>query len=344
MNHLSNPRYIWLLACLLCVPCLAQAPDTHHRLFLKDGSYQIVTKYEVKGDRVRYFSSERDEWEELPNSIVDWPATEQYEKDQSAAAAAPEAVQFDKEIDADREAAAAKLPSVAPGLHLPDEPGVFLFDNFQGEPQLVELKQTAGDVNQDKKANIFRSAIPGAGVKQTIEIEGAHAPVQSHVDVPSIYMNVDQAIPEADQPGLVPDSTRPGSKQQPAQPQQPEQPQQPLVPFDRYRIVRAEVKGNKRIVGDVKRQVTGKISEEQHTVRTTITGITGGWLKLTPTETLAPGEYAVIEVVDKQMNLYVWDFGVNPKAPANANPYKPEKSEPKPDAKPESKPDTKPTP
>ena len=53
------------------------------------------------------------------------------------------------------------------------------------------------------------------------------------------------------------------------------------------------MKGNKRIVGDVKRQVTGKISQEQHFVKTTITRVSGGWLKLTPTEPLPPGEYAL---------------------------------------------------
>ncbi len=314
-----------VLILLLVFPVVSPAQDLARRLILKDGSYQLVTKYEVKGNRVRYLSAERNEWEELPESLVDWPATEKYEKDRAAGASVPEAAQLDKELEQDRDREEAQLPQVAPGLRLPEDSGVFLLDSFQGEPQIVEIQQTAGDVNRNTKANIFRGAInPVAGLKQVIELEGTHAPVQSHVDVPSLYINVD-AAPDHPDPAAAKGSTRaaPG-------PQQPQQPQQAIVPFDRFRIVRTEVKGGKRILGDVKRQVTGKIIQEQHLVKTTITRVSGGWLKLTPTESLPPGEYVLVEMMSQEgapgkegMNLYVWDFGVNPKASANPNPWRP---------------------
>src|SRR5579864_2117899 len=322
----SRPRpasvLVSVLGLLLTLPATAQ--DLARRLILKDGSYQLVTKYEVKGNRVRYLSAERNEWEELPESLVDWPATEKYEKDRAAGASVPEAVQLDKEIELEREREETLLPQVAPGLRLPEDSGVFLLDSFHGEPQILEIQQTAGDLNRNTKTNIFRGAInPVASLKQTIELDGAHATVQSHVDVPSLYINVDAA---PDQPATPKEPTGPAAASQKSQ--------QPTLPGDRFHIVRTEVKGSKRIVGDVKRQVTGKISQEQHLVKTTATRVSGGWLKLTPTESLAPGEYALVEMMqegDKQgMNLYVWDFGVNPKAPANHNPWKPIAPEPKP--------------
>lgn len=315
------------LALVLAVSIQLSAQDQVRRLILKDGSYQLVTKYEVKGDRVHYYSSEREEWEELPNALVDWPATEKWQKDRAAMASSPEAVALDKELAHEEELADTKLPEVAPGLRLPEPEGVFLLDNFQGEAQINELQQTAGDIDRNAKGNIFRGAInPVAGLKQVIELDGDHAKIQAHVDVPAIYINVNDAPDFINQVGTKSDSTgSTHSAQQPQQREQAQQPQQAALPFDRFRIVRTEIKGKKRILGDIKRQVTGKITQDEHLVKTTITQVNGGWLKVTPTETLAPGEYALVEMVgEKGMNLDVWDFGVNPKAPANANPWKPE--------------------
>jgi hypothetical protein len=311
----------------------SHAQELARRLILKDGSYQTVTKYEVKGDRVRYLSAERNEWEELPSSLVDWPATEKYEKDR-ATSAIPEASAIDKETDAEREAEQSRLPQVAPGLRLPEDSGVFLLDTFQGQPQLVELQQAEGDINRDTKGNILRGALnPVASAKQTIELDGEHAAIRAHAGVPSIYINVEDESPEPpkgetesaklNQPSL----DAPRAEQDPAQQkrEQPQQREQAIVPFDRFRIVRTKVKNGKRIVGDLKRNVTGKVTQDQNTVKTTIDRVNGGWLKLTPIEDLAPGEYAVIEMKGNEgMNLYVWDFSVDPKAPANANPWKPD--------------------
>src|SRR6202045_2623323 len=95
---------------VLARPALSPAQELARRLILKDGSYQLITKYEVKGDRVRYLSAERNEWEELPSSLVDWPATEKYEKDRAAGAAVPEAAELDKQIDAEQDSAGSRLP------------------------------------------------------------------------------------------------------------------------------------------------------------------------------------------------------------------------------------------
>lgn len=294
---------------LLISPAAAQ--QLAKRLILKDGSYQLATQWEVKGDRVRYLSAERNEWEELPNAMVDWAATEKYEKDRAAGAPTPEEAELDREEEAERQVEQAKSPQVAPNLHLPEDGSMLLLDTFQNQPQLIELQQDNGEINRNRKNNMLRAAIipiPISGNKQTIELEGPHATIQAHATLPSIYVNV-----------ATPDQSSTSA------PEKPEQPQQPEQPWDRFHLVRAEVKKGKRIVGVIKISPIGKSSQEQNLVPTTSQRLKGDWVKVTPVSPLEPGEYAVVELLGTQgMNTFVWDFGVNPSAPANAGALKPE--------------------
>ena len=305
-----------LAAAALLLPLVmpASAQQLAKRLILKDGSYQLATKWEVKGERVRYLSAERNEWEEVPNSMVDWAATDKYEKDRAAGKPSPEAVALDKELEAERQADEARSPHVAPGLRLPDDGGVILLDTFQSQPQLVELQQSSGELNKNMKGNILRATInPVASAKQIIELPGLHSKIQAHATVPAVYVNVEQQD-QLDKATQIAEK----SKQQ-------------ELPWDRFRIVHLQTKQDKRIVGDIKIAIYGKVSQEQKLVPTTAARLTGGWVKITPSSDLDPGEYAVIELLGKDgMNLYVWDFGVNPSAGANATAWKPDGSASKP--------------
>jgi len=77
------------------------------------------------------------------------------------------------------------------------------------------------------------------------------------------------------------------------------------------------------------------VTQEQDTIATSDEQMGEGWIKITPKTPLAPGEYALAEMLGTQgMNSYVWDFGVHPDAPANLAVINPEKTDTKPGAKP----------
>jgi len=303
-------KYIPLLAAVaiafayLC----AFAQQNPKRLIMKDGSYQTATQWEIKGERVRYYSAERYDWEEVPKDMVDWPATDKYNSER--AGTRNETI---KEIAKEDEADEREAPLVAPGLRLPNTGGVFLFDQFNNQPQLVELVQNGSELNKHLGRNILRSAINPLALSstQTIELKGDHARVQAHTGQPAIFLNIDTT-----------GSSEPAFTQKPS-----DKDQQP----NRYGIVRVETKKDKdlRIVGKLNIAMYGKVSQKESWLPVTTSPL-GDWVKLTPSEPLPPGEYAVVELLDKkQINLFVWDFGVNPAAPQNASawiPKQPEKS------------------
>jgi hypothetical protein len=312
----STACALFCLCTLLAWPihCAAQTQPSK-RLILKDGSYQLATKWEIKDDRVRFFSVERNEWEEIPNSLVDWDATKQYEADRSAGKMSKEASELEKEMQEERQEEELRSPRVAAGLRLPPEGGVYALDTYLALPELVPLDQSTGEVNRHTGHNVLRAAINPLGcAKHTIEVAGPRSKIQVHASLPAIYINLD-ASQEAS------DSTKPG----------------PELPWDRFRIVRAEVKGDRRIVGTLKSAVIGKSSQEQEGVPATAEQMSAGWIKLTPKAPLEPGEYAVAELLGKQgMNSYVWDFGVHPDAPANLAVIRPDPADAKQSAAPKN--------
>jgi hypothetical protein len=280
---------------LLLHAASVEAQQKTKRLILKDGSYQSVVKYEVQGNRVHYLSAERYEWEDIPSTMVDWDATKKYEADLSSGKFVTKLEESPEEKE-EREKEEANSPEVTAGLRLPGSGGVFLLDQYQGKPELAEILQNGSEVNKSKGKNAVRATLnPLSGTKQSLELKGLHAQIQSHVPRPTIYVDIDEG---------------PGND---------------VAWSDRFRIVRAEMKNGMRVVGNLKISATGKMSEQSVAMPVSVEKLgTGEWLKVTPAADLRPGEYAVVEMLGAgEMNLYVWDFGVNPAAPANPNTWRP---------------------
>lgn len=324
-RHMKRFGQILVALFLLSVlPGLAQ--NANKRLILKDGSFQVVSQYEVKGDRVRYKSAERGgDWEEIPNNLIDWPATDKWNKDHAPGALAAaeaaresatqnEAAAIDKEEQKERAAEMARMPFITTGLRLPDESGVWVLDTFHSTPELVRIEQSNGDLNKDLGHNVLKAAInPMGGAKQLIQIDGERAKVQLHVSTPELYVSLDSDDDnESPDDALKVDTHGASAKKDK---------NNYSSPTSHYVIVRLQTRRNLRVIGAMNISMLGKVSHSENIVETTTQILPGKrWMKVIPKEPLSFGEYALMEVLSPQdVNLDVWDFGVDPRAPENKN-------------------------
>ena len=290
----------------------ASAPRTAdpgiHRLILKDGSYQVVNKWEIVhgGDRIRFISAERGgDWEELPIDLVDWAATRAYLKDHSGASAnagQSEAAAIDEEETAERN----RNLTVAPNLQLPDDTGVWVLDAFHDTPELVELEQ--GNINQKTGHNIQRAVLsPNGSTRQTISMNERHAKAAMHEPLPVFYVSIDtdkEREPSAD--AVTVDTHGAGSAKGP---------ESGSSSSSRYVILHADVRKDFRFVGQVKLEPSINVTE---TVSELLPGKT--WMKVTPKQPLSTGDYVLMEVLSPhEVNMDVWDFRVDPGAGDNEN-------------------------
>jgi len=249
----------------------APVAQTRQKLVMKDGTDQIVRELQRNGDRVRYFSMERNEWEEVPASLVDWKATEEANRAEQAATAEKTA----EAATVDRETKETWLgPELVPGVRLPNNSdGLFVV----AAGKLVPLpKQQAGSrLDKGRLATNVILPIPVLKNRSLVEIPGARAAVRLAAPLEALFAA-----------GRARDDSR-------------------------YALALLKTKGNVRQVETIEVGMLGRnpthagnyIELDSQTIAPDV-------FKLTPRRPIPPGEYAVVEFIGKDLNMYMWDFAV----------------------------------
>jgi hypothetical protein len=268
------------------------------KLVLKDGSFQLVRNYERIGERVRYLSAERNAWEELPAAMVDWDATAK-----AAAADASAANSLVTKVHQQQVESAAEVPvdvdaslRVGTGVFLPSGEGMFA---VQGK-SVNKLEQVGSQSKVDKKRAIEQviSPIPIVPSKHNIVIPGAHAKLRLTPSKEPLEFFLREAPPDPENPYPVINNAS-GTDSGPE-----------------VELVRATEKGGKREIASIHVLFGEKIATNANIISIQRWNVTPMVYRFTLSEVLPPGEYALAEVLPDGLNVFVWDFGIEPKAGA----------------------------
>jgi hypothetical protein len=243
------------------------------KLMLKDGGFQLVREYAVKGDRVRYYSLDRSQWEEIPSDLVDWDATgkaaAQEQRRESAIVERvhnQEAARLAEPLDID-----ASL-QVAPEIFLPPGAGLFAFDGKAVLP--LPQAETTSKLSKKRVVEQVMVPVPIIPTRHSVSIQGMHAKLQLRTDQPEFYMRTaDARTPDME-------------------------------------LIRAKPHGENRQIENLD-ELFGQQRSTGDTVSMQRWEIARGVYRFTLSKPLAPGEYALAETIgDEGTSLYVWDFGI----------------------------------
>lgn len=239
------------------------------RLYLKDGDYQVVREYTVEGDRVRYYSAERGDWEEIPLELVDLKRTgaEAQEKAEALAEVIKVEKAEEEAIRADRQLERS----------IPQAPGPYFIDASQPQGEkLIALQQAEALVSDSTSRKILQvlTPVPIVPGKSTVEVDGKTSPFRIALRTPEFYFR--------------------------------------LMREEQFQLIRLPAKGkNARLVANVTiMPVTSETFEEQKVVPAFKRQVDEGLYKIWPEQPLEPGEYALVEFTEGEINIQVWDFTI----------------------------------
>jgi hypothetical protein len=156
---------------------------------------------------------------------------------------------------------------------IPQDPGVYWLEGNQA--RVIKLAESAVHTNKGRSILKALSPIPIVAGKGTLELTGAHSS--------NIFTNAEQELYIQ------------------------------LSETERFGIAKLTTKGAVRIVENLTfMPVTKEVVEEPTLVETFQKQLADGLYKIWPKEALAPGEYAVIEYTEGQLNIQTWDFAIQP--------------------------------
>ena len=150
------------------------------RLYLKDGTYQWAREYQVLQDRVKYYSTERGEWEEIPLEMVDLDRTRKESAEREDAIKAEAKAQ--SEEDAAERAARKEIERI------PVEPGAY----FIHGATLETMKLAESKVVNNKRRSVLKviTPVPMVAGKATVELDGEAAAMRITQDRPEFYLRL----------------------------------------------------------------------------------------------------------------------------------------------------------
>ncbi len=249
------------------------------KLYLKDGTFQIVRSYERQGESVRYYSVERSAWEEIPATLVDWDATAKAEADE-----ARQQKEFADQVRTreNNQNAVEVLDVdasllVGQGVILPEGLGMFVISG----KTVTLLKETKTEIKVDK-GRVAEKIISGAPAlipsRHYMEIKGKHAPIRMAAGELEFYYRI----------GVGEDEPEIG-------------------------MVRATEKGDVRVVEKITTSIVGENLETRKDIKLLRWEVAKGVYRFTVSQPIEPGEYALTLVVPDELNPFVWDFGVDSK-------------------------------
>lgn len=267
---------MWVVLSLLPGPLWAQK-----KLVFKDGSVEKVESYQVQGDRVRFKSAERSEWEEVPLSLVDLEATRKVNQKEAQEIHSSPARPLEKPgagtaVKNEPTKKSEELPEIAAGVRLPNAYGMYVWDG----KNLVQLSEAGTRKHKDKKNAIINMVAPAPVMKQktSVQLDGETSDTRLTTASPVFYAYL---------------------------------PEERASQVSLYRMI---VSKNARVLKEVSHsQITGSDSERtQDYIFTPSIRMSENVYKIFPTKPLEAGEYCLVEVnagQDRETPT-VWDFSV----------------------------------